>query len=125
MTHQATTATDFYEADAREVYAESFDFTVIESSAPLPSAAKTLRSAISRWLVTAVVASVTGISTIPLGGMLSFGLSEISVIRQDAPRAPDAVTMTALLRERAALAARVFERTPHPGADDPEPDYDF
>jgi hypothetical protein len=29
-----------------------------------------------------------------------------------------------LLRERAALAKRI-QRTPHPGMDDPEPDYDF
>jgi hypothetical protein len=125
MTHEALTATDFYKADASEVYAEKFDFTVIESAALLPGAVKMLCSAISRTLATAVVAAVTGILMIPPGGMLSFGVSEACVIRQDGPRAPEVVTMTAFMRERAALAAQVFQRTPHLGADDIEPDYGF
>jgi hypothetical protein len=125
MIPKATTVTNFYKADATDVYAENFDFTVIEPAEPLPGAAKTLRSAIARTLATVVVAAVAGILTIPPGGMLPFGVSETSAIRQDAPRAPDVVTMTALMHERAALAARLFQRTPHPGADDPEPDYDF
>jgi hypothetical protein len=123
MIPKATTGTNFYKADATEVYAENFDFTVIESAEPLPSLAKTLRSAIARVLATAVVAAVTGILTIPPEGLLPFGVSETSAIRQNAPRAPDVVTMTAFMRERAALAARVFQRTPHPGDDDIEPDY--
>ena len=31
--------------------------------------------------------------------------------------------MTEKMREGAAFAARVFERTPHPGAHDADPDY--
>ena len=124
MMTRVTTVTDFYKGDATVVYEENFDFTVIESAEPLPSAARMLRAAISRTLATVVFAAVTGILTIPPGG-LPFGASETTAIRQDAPRAPDAVTMTAFMREQATLAARMFQRTPHPGADDIEPDYGF
>jgi hypothetical protein len=31
--------------------------------------------------------------------------------------------MTERMRERAGFAARLFQRTPHPGADEPDPDY--
>ena len=33
--------------------------------------------------------------------------------------------MTALMRERADLALRLFQRTPHPGMDDLDPEYEF
>ena len=43
-----------------------------------------------------------------------------------APLAEPAVDkMTKTMKEHAALADRLFERTPHPGMDDPEPDYGF
>ena len=125
MIPKSLPVTNFYKSDASEVYSEEFDFTIIDSAAPSPGAAKTLRSAISRSLATAVVAAVTGILTIAPGSMLSFGVSEISIIRQDATRTPEIVMMTAFMRERAALASQIFQRTPHPGADDLEPEYGF
>src|SRR2546427_32381 len=73
-----------------------------------------------------VVAAVAGILTIPAGGNLPFAVSEPAVASEDishSPRSPDMVTMTAYMREQAALAARLFQRTPHPGDDDVEPDY--
>jgi hypothetical protein len=63
--------------------------------------------------------------TIPSGSMLSFGVADSYAITRNAPRPPNILRMTALMREQAALAARVFQRTPHPGADDTEPDYGF
>ena|SRR2546422_3606886 len=123
MTDTSTTTTNFYNMDAREIYAADFDYTVIESAQPLPSLRDALRSALA---CTLVVAAVAGILTIPAGGNLPFAVSEPAVASEDishSPRSPDMVTMTAYMREQAALAARLFQRTPHPGDDDVEPDY--
>jgi hypothetical protein len=119
-------ATDFYKADATEVYAESFDFTVVESAAPMPNATRNkLLAAISRKLATAVVAVATGIVTIPMGGAYPFGISVTSTVVQEVSHASDIIAITNLMRERAELAKRVFQRTPHTGNDDVEPDYGF
>jgi hypothetical protein len=127
MTTTTIAVQNFYAVEAFEVYHEDFDFTVLESAEPLPSLMKAVRSACSHAMVTAAAIAFTGILMLPAGSDLRIGMSEpMTVSPLGEPRGgPDIVTMTAYMRERAGLASRVFERTPHPGAEDPEPDYGF
>lgn len=120
----STTTTNFYNSEAAEIYSEDFDFTVIADD-PLPTLRKVVRSVLTRVLTIAASAAVTAILTIPAGGNLPFDTSEPVLFTESAEEAPNLVTMTAHMRERAAFASRVFRRTPHPGDDDIEPDYGF
>lgn len=127
MTTTTKAAQNFYTVEALEIYHEDFDFTVLESAEPLPSLPKAVRSVCSRALLTVAAVAFTGILTLSAGGKIHIGMSEpMTVSPIGEPRGgPDVVTMTAYMRERAGFASRVFERTPHPGAEDAEPDYGF
>lgn len=122
----ALTTTNFYKGRSVEVYSKDFDFTVIEPTDPLPTLGKAVRSVLICVLTAAMTAAAPAMLTIPPGGNLPFDTSEATVVTENDPRPPDVLTMTAYMRDRAALASRIFQRTPHPGVnDDDEPDYAF
>jgi hypothetical protein len=121
-------ASNFYGADAAAIYSANFDYTVIESDNAQPNVSRnTLRAAICRTLSTAAVAAIafSGILSFPSAGLLPYGVSVTSSLTQQASRSPGVIEMTAIMRERAALATRLFHSAPHPGNDDVEPDYGF
>jgi hypothetical protein len=122
-----TTASDFYGADANEVYSAIFDFTIIESGQAQPNVSRNaLRAAIRRTLSAAAFAvAVSGILSIPTAGFFQTGVASTSAFTEKASSSPGVIEMTALMRERAALAACLFHSTPHSGNDDVEPDYGF
>jgi len=126
MTTMTSATTDFYVAEAVEVYAEEFDFTVVHSAEPLPCLLKVLRSVGAHVLTTAVAAAFTGMLTFS-AGIQAIAVSEPNAVagQVEPSGSPNVITMTAQMRQQAALASKLFTRTPHPGADDPEPDYGF
>ena len=115
-------ATEFYQADASEVYSANFDFTIIEPNSIPKETKNRLLQAIKLSLASAVIATATGIFTVPVGVTSSF---EIANITEEAPRPPTMVKMTAAIQERAAMTDILFRQVPHPDDDDVEPDYGF
>jgi hypothetical protein len=123
------TGPNFYNARAAEIYHDDFDFTVQEAAAPLDQLASVVAAATARAARIVATVAFSGVLVIPPGGNLPSDFchpTATSDVRDRQPPETSAVVaMTALMRARADVAGRVFSRSPHPGADDSDPDYDF
>jgi hypothetical protein len=75
------------------------------------------------------VAAMTGVLLFSVGLSTHSITGARTVVVRPASNTPkdrvDPRKAVAVLRRQSALAAGLFERTPHPGQDDPEPDYGF
>ena len=117
------TETEFYLDEAVGVYRSDLDFSVLEDSKPLASLEPAVKEVLSWVAQTLVAVGCTVALSIAPGGLSSSYLSEPPEVAQENYQGVDGQTMTAIMQERAELASRIFQRTPHPGADDPDPDY--
>jgi hypothetical protein len=130
MTTTATTTTvrppSFY---APEVYVDDLDYTTIENAQPLDSLNEGLVRSIAQRAFSCIASvAVAGLITVAgAPGTVSSSVTEPAVVSRnglDEPAARvDLRLMTERMRERSGLAARLFQRTPHPGADERDPDY--
>jgi hypothetical protein len=115
----------FYDS---ELYVDDIEYITVEDAKPLPSLDRTLLTKIAIGVQTSVAAvAVAGLLTIAVP---AYALSEppgavsAAVAQPDEPDKPlDLRAMTGRMRQHAGFAERLFQRTPHPGADEPDPDY--
>lgn len=117
-----------------ELYVDELDYTLVENGEPLPYLdAALLRSiaarAISYVAAIAVAGTITLTSPAAPSTIPSSAVTEPAAVARDGTDDPSARVdlrlMTERMRERSGLAARLFQRTPHPGADERDPDYGF
>lgn len=117
---------NFYSVEAVAIYGATFDFTVSEDTEPLQTLPSAIRSVCSRALVTVAAVAFSGVLTFSERICPSAMSTPTTVAADSGPRdGPDIVQMTEYMRVRASLASRIFARTPHPGANDSDPDYGF
>lgn len=115
----------FYDS---ELYVDDLDYMTLEEVEPLPSLDQQLLKQVAKNVI-ACVATVAALGiTIAEAPIATSAVSEPAAVARDA-REPDKPAdirlMTQRMRERAGLASRLFARTPHPGADETDPDYGF
>ena len=126
MTASTSPTPSFYDVEATEVYTDAVGFSVIEDPHPLPTLNKVVRSILSGVGAMATAVALTGVLTIARGETYPSHISQATMASADwGPEGFGIVSMTEHMRQRASLAATVFVKTPHPGADDPDPDYGF
>ncbi len=114
------------------VYTDDFDYSIVEDSEPLPSLTAAVRGAAGIAMNCVASIAVAGVVTLTPDVFMPSAYSEPVPFSRGAHvhdgtegRPADLRLMTERMRERAGLVARLFQRTPHPGADEPDPDYGF
>jgi len=113
----------FYDS---ELYINDIEYLVFDEDVePLPSLDQSLLKEVAARMLTCVAA-------IAVFGMVTVAEAAATAISEPVGPAPhvsgpgdqlDLRTMTNRMRENAGFAARLFQRTPHPGSDEPDPDY--
>jgi hypothetical protein len=118
---------------APDLYVDDLDYTTIEDAELLPSLDARLLQSIAEGVISCVAAvAVAGTMTLGPTSPATIGSSAVTepaAVARKSSDEPDARVdlrlMTERMRERSGLAARLFQRTPHPGADERDPDYEF
>jgi hypothetical protein len=116
------TETEFY---ATDLFDEEVDFSIVEDLPVLETVRDAAQSA-ADWVVRAVAAgAIAATLSLSLPFIPAFVTVPPEARAAAAARAAVVDTMTARMTARAGLASRLFQRTPHPGADEADPDYGF
>jgi hypothetical protein len=107
------------------VFETEVDFTMI-SDAELQPPLRHDRAPFSSRLINVAAVAFAGVLTLSIATWSTSTTDPrtTSSVASPPTRSPKpAPAMTATMKRRAALAERLFAHVPHPGADEPDPDY--